>query len=133
MKIFVLFANFLKRVILFEIPNTNGVRLRMLVDSFNQLSGLYAIVTTAHFFFHSPGRRPPMKCLPISHQHFQSPRASGRPINAHPTHSIREDLLYFKMEYFNVFSENVIFRNSVEFWPHTRCILHFITHTSNFR
>ena len=25
-----------------------------------------------------------MKCFPIAHQHFQSPRASGRPLKAHP-------------------------------------------------
>ena len=26
----------------------------------------------------------PLKCIPITHQNFQSPQASGRPLNAHP-------------------------------------------------
>ena len=26
----------------------------------------------------------PLKCLPIAHQIFQSPQASGRPLRAHP-------------------------------------------------
>ena len=33
--------------------------------------------------FHSPGGRP-LKCLPIAHQHFQSPWESVRPLSAHP-------------------------------------------------
>ena len=30
----------------------------------------------------------PLKCFPIAHQHFQSPRASGRPLKAHPVYMI---------------------------------------------
>ena len=34
-------------------------------------------------FFHLPSGRP-LKCIPIAHQNFQAPRASGRLLNAHP-------------------------------------------------
>ena len=35
------------------------------------------------FYFQSPRGRS-LKHVPIAHQNFQAPRASGRPLNAHP-------------------------------------------------